>query len=390
MKNITLILVLWLANCLNVCAQRFEIVYTHSSAIEMKSILVYDKDANGSFYPVKETRYYDKISGNVTFYAYDKKKNKLYVNYDYGNYVFTLTKDGAKIIKKKKNIPRLSGDELAEAIEATNEKIRNNVKIHNDKIKKALEDSVREQARKDSIAHAIELAKYEKKKEEYRKNKNWQFLPLGGASLKCELCNEYTHNDINYVVCFAIRNDSIFYGYTKSGIFDIERNTFHVAKFSDDLKKNSAIAFHYEAFKDSLQQYDEINKVVMQVLDDDSNYNYWETIEKIAPYGYIDEWSWSRNYSCVNLYFTYTNLNKKTIRYMDIYVTAFNDVGDVRGTGHFSGTGPIEYNHRGGWDWDDSYFYVANDVTELRISKIVITYMDRTKKVLTGKSIIIK
>lgn len=59
-----------------------------------------------------------------------------------------------------------------------------------------------------------------------------------------------------------------------------------------------------------------------------------------------------------------------------------NDVNDVRGSGHFKGTGPVEYMHSGSWDWDSSYYFVGGDATNMRITKLIITYMNGTQKVL--------
>ena len=39
--------------------------------------------------------------------------------------------------------------------------------------------------------------------------------------------------------------------------------------------------------------------------------------------------------------------------------------------------------------WNNSLYFLANDATTLRIAKIVLTYMNGTKKILTGNSIVI-
>lgn len=353
----------------------------------MKSILVYDKDANGSMFPVNDIRYYDRISGSVDFYAYDKKNQELYACTTYANYVFTLTKLGETGIKKDKDIPRLSGKELTEAVENKNKEIILNVKVHNAKIRQDLADSARVQAQRDSIARALELAKIEKKKDEYRRTKNWRFLPLGRSTLSCNICNECTHYDTDSVWCYAIRNDTIYYSYLLKGDLDENRIGYHFTTFSDELKKDPDIAFHYEVFKDSLQKDTEVCGDAIKLMDAMSIVDYWGQIQKIAPYGFFEYWDNSSEYSCVSLKCRYMNTNRKTIRYIDIYVKALNAVGDVRNTGHFSGTGPVEFMESASWNWDNSNFYVANDVTTLELSKIVITYMDRTKKILTGNSI---
>ena len=82
------------------------------------------------------------------------------------------------------------------------------------------------------------------------------------------------------------------------------------------------------------------------------------------------------------------NTSSKTIKYIKVYWTVKNDVGDVRGSGSFSGTGPVESMSSASWNWDYSSYYVKGDASKMRITKVVITYMNGTVKTLTGDSII--
>lgn len=66
-----------------------------------------------------------------------------------------------------------------------------------------------------------------------------------------------------------------------------------------------------------------------------------------------------------------------------------NDVGDIRGRGSFSGTGPVESMNSASWEWNHSSYYVAGDASKMSITKVVITYMNGTTKTLTGNNIII-
>lgn len=81
------------------------------------------------------------------------------------------------------------------------------------------------------------------------------------------------------------------------------------------------------------------------------------------------------------------NLNKRTIKYIDVYWKVSNGVGDVRKTGHFKGTGPLQEYESANWNWDYSSYYVAGDATEMEITKVIITYMNGQQLVLTGKQI---
>ena len=162
----------------------------------------------------------------------------------------------------------------------------------------------------------------------------------------------------------------------------------HAAKVPDELKAYSPYQYHYEVFKDSIE-----NKV--EGLDNDLagflDYNYFqEYLSKLqgkAPYGYFDGWSWNDEYGTVTFKCTYQNTNKWTIKYIDVYWVVTNDVNDVRGSGHFKGTGPVKYLHGASWDWDSSYYFVGGDATNMSIRKVIITYMNGRQKVLTKNMI---
>ena len=113
-------------------------------------------------------------------------------------------------------------------------------------------------------------------------------------------------------------------------------------------------------------------------------------LKQIAPFGFINNYSWNLENNFLNCFkLSYVNLNKQTVKYLDIYWAILNDVGDVRCRGHFSGTGPVKFGNVGDWIWDkDLYYYIeSRDATKLKITKLIITYMDGHKKILTGKLI---
>ena len=57
-------------------------------------------------------------------------------------------------------------------------------------------------------------------------------------------------------------------------------------------------------------------------------------------------------------------------------------MGDVRKTGSFKGTGPVEEWEAGSWSWDHSHYYVAGDTSKMRLTKVIITYMDGSRVVI--------
>ena len=78
------------------------------------------------------------------------------------------------------------------------------------------------------------------------------------------------------------------------------------------------------------------------------------------------------------------NTNRNTIKYIDVYFKVTNDVGDLRKTGHFQRTGALREFESASWEWDTSYYYVSGDASNMNITKVILTYMNGTKKVLTG------
>lgn len=98
----------------------------------------------------------------------------------------------------------------------------------------------------------------------------------------------------------------------------------------------------------------------------------------------MEDWGWDDEFS-VSFHFDYVNINPKTIKYIDVYWKITNDVGDVRKTGHFKGTGPLKQYMSANWSWDSSSYYVAGDASNMEITKVILTYMNGTQKVL-GKS----
>ena len=56
--------------------------------------------------------------------------------------------------------------------------------------------------------------------------------------------------------------------------------------------------------------------------------------------------------------------------------------------GNVRGVGPVEQFDSGSWNWDRATHYTSSDASEMRIVKLVITYMDGTTKTIPRESII--
>lgn len=116
---------------------------------------------------------------------------------------------------------------------------------------------------------------------------------------------------------------------------------------------------------------------------------YRDDISKDFKYGFINKYGWSTNsVNGIDFNITYTNTNTKTIKYIDVYCTISNPVGDIcrilyNGSNmcKFTCVGPLEQFETASWNWDSAY-YTTSDASKLKINKIVLTFMDNTKYTL--------
>lgn len=246
----------------------------------------------------------------------------------------------------------------------------------------------------DSIACKKALAKIKEKNEKikkdreltYKANHNWKSVPTGRIELHCTICDKSIAKDSLH--CMGIKNDSIYFVTASKGYYNTKFALAHVAHIPSELTNYEDFKYHCDVYKDSL-------KLNSEVLDNDfvsyisvrgylDNFN---KAKKIAPFGYFGDWGWDTEYGNVTFNFDYTNLNSKTIKYIDVYWYVTNDVNDICGRGHFKGVGPVETGDLGSWKWDDSPYYVSSSATNMRISKVILTYMNGSKQVLSKNMI---
>ena len=220
--------------------------------------------------------------------------------------------------------------------------------------------------------------------EDYVNSHKYYKVPLGDNSIYCEICKEYiSPKDVFYTL--GIRNDSIYYMAVKEGDLGLSYSEFHKSKIPQSLNSDKDFLYHYEAFKDSLTDDSTDYAELGQYLEYQDYVDYWKQLKKISPFGYVNEWSWDCKYSMVTFNIQYTNTNSKTIKYLTVYFKITNDVGDIRKTGYFQGTGPLKEGETASWDWDSSSYFTAGDASQMSITKIVLTYMNGTKQVVSGK-----
>ena len=84
--------------------------YTSENSFMRKALVLFQKDAKGFYQPSQDVMV-NSIYGVTENYAYDKKTHNLYVLTANGNFVVTLNKDYAKIVKKNHLIPQLKTEE---------------------------------------------------------------------------------------------------------------------------------------------------------------------------------------------------------------------------------------------------------------------------------------
>lgn len=371
--------------------------YSTSNTLFIQEIVSWHPDHRGIYHPTygEPLQMLLKVQKQ---YAYNKRAQQLYVVTDYSNVVITLKKEMAKIIKKDKSIPKLSEDDLKEAIEKQSEELKTKFEAMNQRRERAIEDSIRfakeeaiRKAKLDSIEREVrrkaELEAQKLKQDVYRAEHDYRDVPYNVGSLYCIDCEkEIATKDIDRTL--SITKDTIYYVTLDKYPLGLRYRTMHMSETPIALQENPLFKEHYEAFKDSLTDNRESISGLVRGMNEFTIYGSILELEKKAPWGYIDKWSWDTEYNHVTLSLTFYNYNKKTLKYLDVYFKITNDVNDTRLTGRVGGTGPIKFLHSGKWNWDDTNYYIfANDASRMKITKLVITYMDGTKKVLVGNQI---
>lgn len=359
--------------------------YTQKNSFIRRAIVVYDKDDKG-FYHKSEGQILETVKVGERIYAYDKRASNLYVMTYNGNYEISLTKDYAKIVKNNKSIPQLKEEELCAAIQQTNILLEERFKKLNEQHERELE-LARQKVIADSILtinkEKAVLAAVEKEKNEYRKSHQWRWVPINRVPLNCSTCDNITVEDSVY--CIGIKNDSIYYYQHEELALGIRYIQLHESEIPQKLKEDDAFKYHIQVFKDSLEST-KLDSDLIGLINSLSIKEAIQKVKRIAPYGYIEDWGWDDEFS-VSFNFKYQNTNPKTIKYIELFWAIKNEVGDIRRTGRFSGTGPLKYLEAASWEWEHSSYYVSGDASNMIITKLIITYMDGKKKILTGNMI---
>lgn len=222
----------------------------------------------------------------------------------------------------------------------------------------------------------------------------------------CRCHNSYKYYN-GYVIAYKPGKDytkEYKNNYNKNYIKDITYNLnnedtivfFNNLKLSNNIKDKNYKLLHYNVGNYEAEYNLDVNKLMhfdnnvditeLCYFHNDSVYNQ---IANDFKFGFIRNYSWSTNsVNGIDFTISYTNMNKKTIKYIDIYFYIKNPVGDIckilynkSNIAHLCCVGPIEQFETGTYSWDAAY-YTTGDASNLYFSKIVLTFMDNTKYTL--------
>ena len=354
--------------------------YNSSNSLARVALVYYSQDERGFFHK-KENVNLQEVSQVVSSYGYNKKSHELYLETDRSNCIVTVNDDLHKILKKSKSIPQMKDDELSSKSKEVNTRLEEKFarlnqareKFINDSTQKAREDSIKK-AREDSVR----FAKLAKQKDDYRKAHSWKWVPINKTHLSCSLCDKSVYSE-DSLFCLGFRNDTLYHFSYEDLALDESYLKIHKMYVPATLKSNDKFRYHFEVYGDSLRSF---KLTALEDPEDFNSYSVYEALQKVrakAPKGYFEDWGWNDEYGTITFNFKYTNTNKNTIKYIEVFWVVTNDVGDVRKTGSFRGTGPLAEWETASWNWDHSLYFVAGDATKMDIRKVIITYMNGSK-----------
>lgn len=346
------------------------------------------------------TDYYKLSNGNERFFAYDKKYNRYYF---YSNNVIGYYSP-TKLVDTKEFKMRIIDNEVPVFSLEDIPQIKSIARNILDKVYKEKNDIIIEERRiaerkkrEKQINDSIEaLKRKSEEREQYRKDHNWHELTLDYAtSLYCDFCKE-THLERSMYV-FSLSSDTIYYlkENPEISLLGKTHRGLHYGKMTESMKQSRGFKNYVDIWRDSIALHNDFSNIEAVNLNLYSYLRFKDEITRMAPNGFVSDWGWNLNSADgVEPYFSYYNTSAKIIKYVDFYFSLFNAVGDKcylkynrSYTGHVRGVGPVESFSSGSWEWDRATHYTTSDASEMRIVKIVITYMDKSIKTLTGNNI---
>ena len=356
------------------------------------AIVLYTLDNRG-FYVKRTYVNVRDIDKSAKCYAFSKKSNLLFAVTDFGNFLFSISENEANVVRKDHSILQLEGEKLEAMVASVNDELDQKFAKLNAQRQSQIDDSIAavreaerlkaiERARQDSLKRVEDA----RRMEQYRFEHDWHWLPLNGLRLECDHCDAgFWIPDSVFIgtVC----NDTIYYMTTVNGLLGIKNSQWHACHITSSMLKNESFNYHMKAFEDVITDAPYMDSEMLAQKNEELSKSFTNALKAKAPYGFFEEWDWSAPYRMLEFNFSFVNTNKRTIKYIDVYWRLLNDVNDVRNTGHFKGTGPVEQFSKGSWSWDTSSYIIAGDATTMELTKVIITYMNGSQQTLTKKMI---
>lgn len=348
--------------------------YNSTNSLSRKAFVYFHQDKQG-IYHKKVNVDLDEVGHTVSTYGYNKKTHELYLETDRANCVVVVSDVMHKVLKKVTSIPQLSSDEL---ITKANE-----VTI---KLEKKFDhlNAQRLNYIKDSLEHvkqeAIRKAREDSLKEiSYKENTKPNKVPFKIDKLYCDFCEKYIINTDKHIWCNGIKGDTIVWLSKQDGYLGLSYSHIHLSTLPLQIQNDKDFQYHHKIFKDSLNIDIPNLEAEIGFINAENYLKYIIELKRIAPNGFFVNWDWNSKYSSLEFEFRYMNTNKKTIKYIEVFFTIKNDVGDICKTGSFRGTGPLEELESAKWSWEHTSYYLPGDASKMGLSKVVVTYMDGSK-----------
>lgn len=344
-----------------------------------------------------ESNYFGTSSGNERFFCYSKQAKRFYFYTDniIGFYFPSDNYAEKELISamKEHNVKKIDLKDFPIELDVIRKKMDQKYESMNDSIREKLRLQ-REKQIKDSISAA------QKKKadiEEYRRNHSWRDLNLSKPyKLDCEFCEKSHYQDKYKII--SLSEDTIYYFLENPdlSILGINHFSIHYSALTNSIKNDRNFVDYVNIWRDSIANHNNTRNQDAAIVNLLEYNEFKEKVCKAAPNGFIENWGWHLNSADgIEPFFSYFNTSKKTIKYVDLYFSVFNAVGDrcylkynKSYIGNVRGVGPVEQFDSGSWNWDRATHYTSSDASEMRIVKLVITYMDGTTKTIPRESII--
>lgn len=362
----------------------------------------YVRNAYG-FWERQAPRQLDSVPVAAEILGRVDKDKRVYLLSDLNVLEVSLDKSGYKRIKKDAGIPKLKDWEnvyahlrlvLEDSVGTLNEMRSVEVEdsLARERELRRLEQERIEKLHRDSVAKAEKIHRDSVEVAEYRRETHSKVNFEGERSfkLKCLVDGcDYTYVG-KQMSPLLISGDTVLVAELKEFPLGITEDRYHACIMPEELRGSKQWDLHMRAWGDSLKTDDD--SVSLLRLSDYSKFicatNFLDRIKRDAPYGYISDWGWNCDYGMVGMNVDYVNTNAQTIKYIQFWFTVYNDVDDVRGRGHINCTGPVEQWGEGSWNSDYTGCFVAGDASRMKISKVVITYMNGKTRTLSGKQIV--